>query len=125
LNYHIHTYAIKENLIVPTLTEKQKVFVYADEADVLNVALFGHTALQWRTANPDKKGNVRDCANIHQLLVLANMESYNSVMIKDNTEQSERIQKLNDMARCQLPVLMRSLAPLLLDENKKKKHRGP
>jgi hypothetical protein len=119
LNYHIHTDAIKENLIVPTLTEKQRSFVYADEADVLNVALFGSTALQWRTANPGKKGNVRDHANIHQLLVLSNMESYNSIMIKNGIGQNERIQKLNDMARYQLPILVQSNATVLLDEDKK------
>ena len=118
LNYHIHTDAIKENLIVPTLTEKQRSFVYADEADVLNVALFGCTAMQWRAANPGKKGNIRDHSNIHQLLVLANMESYNSTMIKNNIRQSERIQKLNDMARNQLPILLQSEAPLLLGTEK-------
>jgi len=122
LNYHIHTDAIKENLIVPTLTEKQRSFVYADEADVLNVALFGHTASQWRSANPDKKGNVRDYANIHQLLVLANMESYNSTMIKAGMIQSERIQKLNDMARAQLPILMQSGAPVLFGRSEKERN---
>jgi hypothetical protein len=125
LNYHIHTDAIKENLIVPALTEKQRSFIYADEADVLNVALFGHTASQWRAANSDKKGNVRDHANIHQLLVLANMESYNSTMIKDGVEQSERMQGLNDMARYQLPVLMRSIAHPLLSGSKEEKDGRP
>jgi hypothetical protein len=114
LNYHIHTDAIKEN-IVPTLTEQQKQFVYQDEADVLNVALFGFTAKQWRDKNPDKAKteNARDYATIHQLLVLANMESYNAEMIKEGLPQKERIQKLNDMARYQLPILMQSNSLLL------------
>ena len=115
LNYHLQTDAIKENLIAPTLTDRQKSFIYADEADVLNVALFGHTASEWRKVNPEhaKTGNVRDFANIHQLLVLANMESYNATMIKDGLKQSERIQKLNDMARYQLPILIQSNNNLL------------
>jgi len=116
INYALHTDAIKENLIVPTLTDLQRKYVYTDEADMLNVALFGHTAAQWRAEHPhDAKQNlnVRDLANIHQLLVLANMESYNAQMIKDGVEQCERIQKLNDMARYQLPILMQANAPLL------------
>jgi hypothetical protein len=108
LNYHVHTDAIKENLIVPSLTEKQRTFVYADEADVLNVALFGHTASQWRAANPDKKGNVRDHANIHQLLVLANMESYNAILIEGGRTQSERMVLLNGTARKQLETLLKT-----------------
>ena len=127
INYHIHTDAIKENLIVPTLTEKQKSFVYADEADVLNVALFGYTASQWRAKNPDKKGNIRDDANVHQLLVLANMESYNAAMINENVEQRERIQRLNEMARYQLPILLQSSGPLLLggrEEQKEEQDQG-
>jgi hypothetical protein len=83
INYHIHTDAIKENLIVPTLTQNQISFTYADEADLLNMALFGKTAGQWRSENKDKDGNIRDYATVHQLLVLANMESYNAIMIKD------------------------------------------
>ncbi|MDR3021964.1 MAG: KilA-N domain-containing protein, partial [Clostridiales bacterium] len=105
INYHIQTDAIKEKLIVPTLTSQQRSFVYADEADLLNVALFGKTALQWRNENKDKDGNIRDYATIHQLLVLANMESYNAIMIKDNISQEERIDRLNETARQQLQVL--------------------
>lgn len=74
LNYRIHTDSIKENLIIPELTTAQKSFVYADEADLLNVALFGQTAKEWRKANPDKKGNIRDYTDLHHLLVLANLE---------------------------------------------------
>ena len=81
LNYRIHTDAIKEHLIIPELTQSQMSFVYADEADMLNVVLFGKTAKEWRKEHPEKKGNVRDFASIHQLLVLANMKSYNAVLI--------------------------------------------
>lgn len=105
LNYHIHTDAIKEN-IVPTLTEEQIKYVYANEADVLNVALFGMTAKQWRDDNPDKKGNIRDYATIEQLLVVANMESYNSVLIEQGISQSERLKLLNSMAISQLKTLL-------------------
>jgi len=105
INYHIQTSAIAQNLIVPTLTASQKSFVYADEADLLNVSLFGITASEWRKANKDKDGNIRDYASIHQLLVLANMESYNAIMIKDKLSQPERLDKLNEMARQQLQVL--------------------
>lgn len=91
LNYRIHTDAIKENLIPDELTPAQIAFTYASEADLLNTALFGMTAKQWRDANPDKKGNIRDYATINQLLVLANAESYNSVLINEGKSQSERL----------------------------------
>ena len=81
LNYKIHTDAVKENLLLPDLTIEQQNFVYADEADLLNVALFGRTAKEWRNANPDKSGNIRDYADIPHLLVLANLESYNAILI--------------------------------------------
>ena len=90
LNYTIHTDAIKEN-IVPTLNEKQISFVYASEADVLNVALFGKTAGEWRKENPNLKGNIRDYATIEQLLVIANMESFNAILIEQKVPQSERL----------------------------------
>jgi hypothetical protein len=106
INYRIHTDAIKENLLVPELTPKQISFVYANEADMLNVALFGKTAGEWRAKNPDKKGNMRDYANIEQLLVLANMESYNAILIEQGLSQSERIVLLNKMARKQLESLI-------------------
>lgn len=105
LNYRIHTDAIKENLIPETLTAKQKSFKYAGEADVLNVALFGQTAKQWRLKNPDSKGNIRDDATINQLLVLSNMESYNAILIKQGILQEERLQQLNEMAIQQLKAL--------------------
>ena len=104
VNYRIHTDAIKEN-IVPTLTEEQLKYVYADEADLLNVALFGKTAAQWRKENPTLKGNIRDYATVEQLLVIANMESYNAILIEQGVPQVERLQRLNDMARSQLRVL--------------------
>ncbi len=104
VNYRIHTDAIKEN-IVPTLTEEQLKYVYADEADLLNVALFGKTAGEWRKENPTFKGNIRDYATIEQLLVIANMESYNAILIEQGVPQTERLEQLNDMARSQLRVL--------------------
>lgn len=104
VNYHIHTDAIKE-YIIPTLSPSQLNYVYANEADLLNVAMFGTTAADWRKENPDKKGNVRDYATLEQLLVLANMESYNSILIEQAKPQPERIQLLNSMAISQLRVL--------------------
>jgi len=106
VNYHIQTSAIKENLIVPTLTDLQKSYVYADEADLLNVVLFGKTAKQWREQNPNKEGNIRDYATLHQLLVLANMESYNGRLIAKKIPQAERMTELNEMAKEQLGVLV-------------------
>lgn len=105
LNYRVHTDAIKQNLVLPDLTPEQKSFVYADEADVLNVALFGQTARQWRDVNPSKKGNIRDYATIQQLLVLANMESYNAILITQGMPQNIRMQSLRDMAVKQLDTL--------------------
>ncbi|MBR1721105.1 MAG: KilA-N domain-containing protein [Treponema sp.] len=105
LNYHIHTDAIKQNLIPPELTAKQKSFVYAEEADVLNVALFGITAKEWRDANPDLKGNIRDYATINQLICLSNLENLNAVFIQKGMEQSERLTELNKIAIQQMKVL--------------------
>lgn len=105
INYHIHTDAIKQNLIPPELTPQQKSFVYADEADMLNVAMFGMTAKQWREANPDLKGNIRDYATINQLICLSNMENLNAVFINDGLPQSERLEKLNRIAIQQMMVL--------------------
>ena len=105
INYHIHTDAIKQNLIPPELTPQQKSFVYADEADMLNVAMFGMTAKQWREANPDLKGNIRDYATINQLICLSNMENLNAVFINDGLPQSERLEKLNKIAIQQMMVL--------------------
>ena len=105
LNYRIHTDAIKDKLIPPDLTPAQIAFTYADEADLLNVALFGITAKQWRTANPKKKGNLRDDADLNQLLVLANMESYNAILIEQGKPQSERLVLLRALAIRQMETL--------------------
>ena len=106
VNYKIHTSAIQNNLIVPELSKEQIYFTYASEADLLNVALFGITASEWRKQNKDKQGNMRDYASIEQLLVLSNMESYNSTLIDEGFLQSERIVKLNNMAKSQMKVLL-------------------
>lgn len=105
INYRIHTDAIKQNLIPPELTPAQKSFVYADEADMLNVAMFGMTARQWREINPELKGNIRDYASINQLICLSNMENLNAVFINDGIPQSERLEKLNKIAIQQMKVL--------------------
>ena len=103
-NYKIHTDSIKEN-IVPTLTEKQKLYVYSDEADVINVALFGMTAKEWRNQNPDLDGNIRDYTDILHLVVLSNMEVLNASMVENGVNQSERLEKLNKTAKKQLEIL--------------------
>lgn len=105
LNYRIHTDAIKENLIPPKLTQEQIFYTYASEADMLNVALFGQTARQWRDAHPGQEGNMRDEATIQQLLVLANMESYNAVLIEQDKPQSERLVLLRELAVKQMRTL--------------------
>ena len=105
LNYRIHTDAIKQNLIPPELDRHKASIVYANEADVLNVAMFGMTAQEWREANPDKKGNIRDYANINELICLSNLESLNAVFINDGIPQGERLLKLNRVAISQMRVL--------------------
>jgi hypothetical protein len=106
VNYRIHTDAIKENLIPETLTKEKINFVYADEADMLNMALFGMTAKQWRDANPKAEGNIRDAATIEQLVVLSNMESINAVLIHQGVTQSERLTQLNNIAITQMKSLL-------------------
>lgn len=105
INYHIHTNAIKENLIPPELTKQQMNFVYASEADILNMALFGKTAKQWREEHPDEKGNIRDYANVSQLVCLANLENLNAHLIEQGLSQSERLKKLNNTAISQMKLL--------------------
>ena len=105
LNYRVHTDAIQQNLLPSALTKEQQSYVYADEADVLNVALFGMTSAQWRAQNQGKKGNIRDYASIQQLLVLANLESYNALLIEQHQPQSSRLQSLRNMAIKQLQTL--------------------
>lgn len=106
VNYHIHTDAIKENLVPDELTKTQISFVYANEADLLNVALFGKTALQWLGENPNAIGNIRDDAILEQLVVLSNLESINSVLISQGLTQSERLFQLNKVAIAQMTSLV-------------------
>ena len=106
INYRIHTDAIKETLIPPSVTKAQASAVYATEADVLNVALFGQTAKQWRDAHPDAKGNIRDHAPLEQLVVLTNLESLNSVLIRQGLPQPERLAMLNGIAITQMQTLL-------------------
>lgn len=105
INYRIHTDAIKTNLIPPMLTAQQIAFVYASEADVLNMALFGMTAREWRMQNPDLKGNIRDYAGINQLICLSNLENINALLINEGLAQSERLVKLNNIAIHQIKLL--------------------
>ena len=105
INYRIHTDAIKENLIPPELSAKQVSMVYASEADVLNMALFGMTAKQWRDSHPDLKGNIRDYANVSQLVCLSNLENLNAVFINEGMSQAERLTKLNAIAISQMEIL--------------------
>jgi len=112
LNYRIHTDAIKTHIIPPTVSKTQAATVYATEADLLNVALFGQTAKQWREANPALEGNMRDHANIEQLLVLANLESMNAELIHMQLTQSDRLIRLNAIAIRQLNILTQSAVNL-------------
>ena len=105
INYRIHTDAIKENLIPPELSSKQISLVYASEADVLNMALFGMTAQEWRDSHPELKGNIRDHANVSQLVCLANLENLNAVFIGEGMPQAERLARLNAIAISQMQVL--------------------
>jgi len=106
VNYRIHTDAIKEKLIPPTLSKSQINFTYANEADLLNVALLGMTAKEWRDDNPKSDGNIRDYATIEQLVVLSNLESINSVLIHQGIKQSERLEQLNKIAIAQMKSLL-------------------
>ena len=110
INYQIHTDAIKKNLIPKAITKQQASFVYANEADLLNVALFGITAKEWRDNNPDQKGNIRDYATLEQLVVLSNMESINALLIQQGVSQSERLIQLNKVAITQMKSLIESSA---------------
>jgi len=105
INYHIHTHAVSRNLIPKELSKEQINFIYANEADVLNVAMFGMTAKEWREANPDLKGNIRDYATINELICLSNMENLNAVFINEGLLQPDRLIKLNQIAIQQMSVL--------------------
>ena len=128
-NYRIHIDSIKENLI-PSLTEYQKQYIYANEADILNVALFGMTAKEWKEKNPNLEGNMRDYANILQLVILINLENLNAEMIEQGLPQNKRLERLNEIAKKQLDILQYSSGikkiesldnniPKLIDNNKK------
>lgn len=105
INYRIHTDAIKQNLIPTEVTTKQACIIYADEADTLNVAMFGKTAKMWREQHPDLKGNIRDYASINELICLSNMENLNAVFVDQGIPQGERLIKLNQIAIQQMKVL--------------------
>lgn len=106
INYHIHTSAVSCNLIPKEITQNQVSIIYAEEADVLNVALFGITAKQWREKNPNSKGNIRDYASLNELICLSNMENINAVLINDGISQKDRLIKLNQIAIQQMQILM-------------------
>ena len=117
INYKIHTDAIKKNLIPKELTKYETSIVYAEEADVLNMALFGMTAKQWRDKNPDKQGNIREYATINELICLANLENINSIYINERIEQSERLIRLNKIAIAQMEILTKTNKNILKENN--------
>lgn len=119
INYRIHTDAIKENLIPPQLTPKQTSLIYASEADVLNMALFGMTAKEWRETHPGEKGNIRDFANVSQLVCLANLENMNAHFIHEGMKQSDRLSKLNQIAIQQMRLLTSDTGVHQLEEGEK------
>lgn len=106
MNSHIHTDAIQKKLLPPSLSQEQIKLVYANEADVLNMALYGITAKQWRQQNPNQEGNIRDYSSTAQLVCLANLESINAVFINDNISQPKRLKKLNSIAISQMQILL-------------------
>ena len=116
VNYTIHTDAIKEKLIPKLVTGKQTAIIYASEADILNIALFGITAMQWRSENSNEKGNIRDMASLEQLVVLSNLESINSVLIHQGLEQAERLLQLNKIAITQMNSLLTHKATKKLNQ---------
>jgi len=118
INYRIHTDAVQENLIPPLLTKPQVNAIYASEADVLNMALFGMSAKEWRDNNPEKKGNIRDYADISQLVCLSNLENLNAHFISDNITQPERLEKLNAIAIHQMTLLTKDATVRLISGGK-------
>jgi len=110
INYRIHTNAIQQHLIPKLLTKKDTAMVYANEADVLNMALFGKTAQQWREENPDLNGNIRDYAHVNELICLSNLENINALYIEEEYPQNERLKRLNEIAIHQMKILTKSLA---------------
>ena len=124
INYRIHTDAIKEHIVPPVVTKAQANIIYATEADVLNVALFGMTAADWRNSNPEKSGNIRDAATLEQLVVLSNMESINALLIKQGLTQGKRLVQLNQVAITQLTSLFGNKQIRQLSERAKEKPEG-
>jgi hypothetical protein len=120
INYRIHTDAVKEHLIPEKITAKQRSFTYANEADLLNMALFGKTAGEWREQNPDASGNIRDNATVQQLIVLSNLESMNAELINDKIPQGDRLIRLNDMAIRQMKSLVENDHVKKLEKDQKK-----
>jgi hypothetical protein len=120
INYRIHTDAIKQNLIPERLTAKQTSIIYANEADVLNMALFGMTAAQWRMLNPDKVGNIRDYANVSELVCLANLENLNALFIDEGISQEARLKKLNEIAIAQMKLLTQKVNNTLIASDRDK-----
>lgn len=116
MNYRIHTDAIQKKLLPPSLSQEQIQLVYANEADVLNMALYGITAKQWRQQNPNQEGNIRDYSSAAQLVCLANLESINAVFINDNSSQPERLKKLNSIAISQMQILLADTFVKSLDQ---------
>jgi coproporphyrinogen III oxidase-like Fe-S oxidoreductase len=114
INYRIHTDAIRDTLIPPAITKAQASFVYAEEADLLNVALFGQTAKQWRDAHPEAEGNMREHASLEQLVVLTNLESLNSVLLRQGLPAPERLRTLNEVAITQMRTLLTNNFPVRL-----------
>lgn len=121
-NYQVHTNAIRDKLIPPELPKNKQGFVYADEADVLNIALFGQTAKQWRNANPDKKGNIRDYATIEQLLILVNLENINAYLIQQGIQQSNRLAQLRDVVIEQAKMFSQNVSSAKLEFTQNKLH---
>ena len=115
INYRIHTDAIRDTLIPPAITKAQASFVYAEEADLLNVALFGQTAKQWRDTHPEAEGNMRDHAPLEQLVVLTNLESLNSVLIRQGLPAPDRLRMLNEIAITQMRTILKSSLPARLE----------
>ena len=114
INYKIHTDAIRKNLLPKKLTKYETSMVYAEEADVLNMAIFGMTAKQWRENNPNKRGNVRDYANINELICLANLENINSIYVNEGIKQSDRLIRLNKIAISQMEILTETNKKILI-----------
>jgi len=116
INYKIHTDAVKEHIVPKLLTQEEKNFAYANEADILNIALFSITAEQWRSENKEKKGNIRDYASVEQLIILSNMESANAFFLEQNISQNKRLTKLNQLAITQMKSLLKNKSIKMLAE---------